>query len=136
MYPWLWFWAPQLHFPLSGAVTQRIAPRTQWFEQHIPENAGNAELEAKITEVASYGKQLGWLMKAVLGLADSGQVTQGESQEALQNLEALQLKVREVKTAYELASTDAVLRAVQACKEQGGEEYQRLLLGLRAVLGE
>ena len=30
MFPWLWLWAPQLHFPWSGDVAQDIEPTTTW----------------------------------------------------------------------------------------------------------
>jgi hypothetical protein len=29
MFPWFWFFAPQLHFPFGGSVAQRIQPDTQ-----------------------------------------------------------------------------------------------------------
>ena len=31
MYPWFRFWAPQLHFPFSGSVAQRIEPDNRMF---------------------------------------------------------------------------------------------------------
>src|ERR671930_2225081 len=81
--PALWPWDPlsaweawtrsiELHAPLSGAVTQAI--RTA-FADHLGQlglvnistaAAGDPELEQRIVEqVASYGRQLGWLLDAV-----------------------------------------------------------------------
>jgi hypothetical protein len=45
VYRWLWFWAPQLHFPWSGNVAQRIEPTTRWFFQGIDPSAGDADIE-------------------------------------------------------------------------------------------
>jgi hypothetical protein len=59
MYPWLWIWAPQLHFPWSGGVAQRIEPNANWFFDSISGQPGNAKIEKKAFGVASYGKQLG-----------------------------------------------------------------------------
>ena len=47
MYPWLWFWAPQLHFPFSGDVKQSIDPDTHWFFGAIHPAAGNSRIEEK-----------------------------------------------------------------------------------------
>ena len=34
MFPWFWFWAPQIHFPWSGDVAQRTDILTA-FERRI-----------------------------------------------------------------------------------------------------
>ena len=47
MFPWFWFWAPQVHFPWSGAVTQRINPNLSWFSDLIEPGAGDPEVERK-----------------------------------------------------------------------------------------
>ena len=68
MNPWLtpYYWFKS---PLSGDVTQDISPN--WFSPTVEVNyAGDKNIEAKvISEVASYGKQLGILSEAVLALA-------------------------------------------------------------------
>lgn len=66
MYPWLWFWAPQVHFPWSGAVSQNIEPNTTWFSSLIKPGAGNAQIERRAFEVASYGRQFGLITEVLL----------------------------------------------------------------------
>jgi hypothetical protein len=53
MFPWLWFYAPQFHFPWSGAVAQRIAPDTHWFFSGIRPGAGDAHIEEQAFGVAT-----------------------------------------------------------------------------------
>src|SRR2546429_8700244 len=55
--PLLWFFRA----PLSGNVAQRIT--APWFSPSLTVNyAGDPAVEDRVvTEVASYGKQLGWL---------------------------------------------------------------------------
>ena len=67
MFPF--FYAPTFEYPLSGDVTQGIAPSLSVDLQGIPE----VEHEV-ITSVASYGAQLGKLTEAVLLLAEKAGV--------------------------------------------------------------
>ena len=69
MFPWLWYWAPQVHFPWSGRVAQQIAPDTHWFFGGIRPGAGDARIEEQAFGVASYGKQLGLITEVLLALA-------------------------------------------------------------------
>ncbi|MEL7026596.1 MAG: hypothetical protein AAGO57_05100 [Pseudomonadota bacterium] len=58
-------WSPTVNFPLSGDVTQDIDPM---FGVEIK---GIVEIERTVlTDVASYGKQLGKVLEALLILAD------------------------------------------------------------------
>src|ERR1700682_6608256 len=61
------FWMFRL--PLSGAVNQRIT--APWFSPSVTVNyAGDPAVEDRVvTEVASYGKQLGWLTEIAIALA-------------------------------------------------------------------
>lgn len=62
MFPF--FFAPKFEYPLSGDVTQAIAPSFADIE-------GVPEVEHEvITSVASYGKQLGKLTEAMLAVAE------------------------------------------------------------------
>lgn len=40
MFPWLWFWAPHIHFPWSGSVAQQIDPNLGWFFGAIQPSSG------------------------------------------------------------------------------------------------
>jgi hypothetical protein len=63
--------------PLSGDVNQRIT--APWFSPSLTVNyAGDPKIEDRVvTEVASYGRQLGWLTEIVLALADKHQPPRG-----------------------------------------------------------
>jgi hypothetical protein len=65
MFPWLWFFAPQVHYPWSGSVAQQIAPDTDWFFGSIRPGAGDARIEQQAFAVASYGKQLGLITEVL-----------------------------------------------------------------------
>jgi hypothetical protein len=82
MFPWLIFWAPQLHFPFSGSVAQQIDPN--WFFGAINPAAGDARIEKQAFEVASYGRQLGLITEVLIELADRRQAAQekGEGRES------------------------------------------------------
>lgn len=60
-----------MQLPLSGDVWQRIA--ASWFSPSTTVNNnynGNPAIEERVTrEVASYGRQLGWLSDIVLAMA-------------------------------------------------------------------
>src|ERR1700688_3505353 len=61
------FWMFRL--PLSGDVAQRIT--APWFSPSLTVNyAGDPAVEDRVvTEVASYGKQLGWITEIAIALA-------------------------------------------------------------------
>ena len=60
------FWI--FRWPFSGNVNERIT--APWFSPSLTVNyAGDAKIEDRVvTEVASYGKQLGWLSRTTLRL--------------------------------------------------------------------
>ncbi len=94
MYPWLWFWSPQFHFPFSGSVAQRIDP--DFFAQ-IPPEAGNGEVEKQIADIASYGRQLGWLTEVLLSRTSPDTVPPEKGAEAQAKLEATYHEIETVK---------------------------------------
>lgn len=95
MVPWLWFWAPQIHWPFSGAVTQDIAPET--FFGAIPATAGDGRIERRAFEEASYGRQLGWLTEVLLAQAGRGGVAAARGEAALDRLETLHGRIETIK---------------------------------------
>lgn len=98
MYPWLWFWAPQFHFPFSGAVAQRIDPDTNWFFGGIRPEAGNGDVEKQIFDVASYGRQLGWITEVLLAQTAKGDVAPATADRALTQLEDVYRQSQAIKT--------------------------------------
>lgn len=135
MFPWVWFWAPQLQLPWSGDVTQRIEPDTQWLFGSIAPTAGNGAIERRVFEdVASYGKQLGLLTEVVLGLAEHGQALPDEVQDTLRRLRDIQARVEEVKRDEYRADERRLTEWLARLKRDHAEEYagarQRLLAAL------
>jgi hypothetical protein len=61
------FWI--FRWPFSGNVNERVT--APWFSPSLTVNyAGDAKIEDRVvTEVASYGKQLGWLTEIAIALA-------------------------------------------------------------------
>ena len=95
MIPSLWFWAPQFHYPLSGAVQQRIDP--DWFFGAIQSQAGNGAIEKKAFDVASYGSQLGWITALLLADDAEAKVPPGKVDDARKKLRDAYKKIEEVK---------------------------------------
>jgi hypothetical protein len=84
--------------PFSGDVSQRIT--APWFSPSLTVNyAGDPKIEDRVvTEVASYGRQLGWLTGIVLALAHkhpSPDDTLRRLQEASDKIEAIKKSVRQ-----------------------------------------
>ena len=98
MYPWLWFWAPQFHFPFSGSVAQRIDPDTSWFFAGIRPEAGNGDVEKQIFDVASYGRQLGLITEVLLANTSKGTIAPKQAAKALAQLEDVYAEVEAVKS--------------------------------------
>ena len=97
MFPWLWFWAPQIHFPWSGSVAQQIEPNLGWFFGAIRPESGNGAVERDAFDVATYGKQLGLINEALLGLSGRGAVTPAQANLALDRLEEIRVKIESLK---------------------------------------
>lgn len=98
MFPWLWFWSPQFHFPFSGSVAQSIEPDTTWFFGGIPPRAGDGGLEQRIHEdVASYGRQLGLITEVLLSLTTRDTITPEQAQESLERLREIHREVEVLK---------------------------------------
>lgn len=96
MMPSVWFWAPQFHFPWSGDVAQRIEPNVVL--DAITPAAGDREVEKRVlTEVASYGQQLGWITELLLDLAAQMPPTSPAGIEAQERLAAIAEKIEKLK---------------------------------------
>lgn len=101
MFPFL-FNSPIIEYPLSGDVVQDISP------SFIAQMKGVPEVEWEVvTEVASYGKQLGKLTEAVLALASVAGADGAE-------IDAVKALAGEVEAAKERAKAQVRARAEQA----------------------
>ena len=127
MFPWLWFWSPTLHFPFSGSVAQQIEPDTSWFFAGIPPWAGNGDLEKKAFEVASYGRQIGWITEVLLADKQSRTVTPAQGAESLEKLQGVYDKIEAAKKQSRAEIADAAASALAKLQEADPDAYDRLL---------
>ena len=94
VYPWLMFWAPQLHYPLSGGVAQQIQPS---FFDSIDPSSGDGTIERRAFEIASYGRQLGLITEVLIALADKIPPGQKDVQESLARLKEIRARIEQIK---------------------------------------
>lgn len=134
MFPWLWFWSPVFHLPFSGSVAQQIEPDTNWFFAGIPQQAGNGLLEKKAFDVASYGRQLGWITEVLLATKGSDAVEPEKADASLQKLEAAYLKIEAVKEKSRAELADAARAALEKLRQADPAAHDLLILGARARL--
>lgn len=125
MFPWFWFWAPQIHWPFSGAVTQDIAPET--FFGAIPRRAGDGQVERRAFELASYGRQLGWLTEALLAQAGRGGLAPADGEAALDKLAALRTRIEAIKAERHAELEADAEAALQRLADADPGALQRLL---------
>jgi hypothetical protein len=115
------------NLPLSGNVTQDINPVTSWLSPQVEFNfAGKREVEADVvSNIASYGKQLGTIIPALLELAGD---TQGA---ALDNLRTLEAKIESTKEKHRsqqvLKSQQELRKELELLKQKDPEALKALL---------
>jgi len=109
--------------PLSGDVNQRIT--APWFSPSLTVNyAGDPAIEDRVvTEVASYGKQLGWLNEIVLALANK----QAVPQETLNRLEKAVQDIETIKKEAQPSALDAANKALDQLRRDQPDKYAELL---------
>lgn len=100
MIPWNLMWSPQWHFPFSGSVAQQISPDTSWFFDAIPPQAGVGDIEQKVFETASYGKQLGLILDVLIPLAEKAKLDSKPDKEALRKLKDAYARIARVKDEH------------------------------------
>ena len=126
MYPWIFFWAPQLYFPWSGDVTQRISPNTSWFSDLIKPGAGDPEIEEKAFGIASYGKQLGIIADVLIEVADSSELKSPESRKALEQLKTISVEVNSLKTSVAQERVDKLFAELETLNTKAPAKFVEL----------
>jgi len=133
MPPWFWFWSPHFYFPFSGSVAQRIEPETDWFFAGIPPSAGNAEMERRIFDIASYGRQLGWITEVLLGMNSAEPEVQAQAAQSLQCLRDTHKRIEAVKTDERATLLNTAAQALEQLRTADPAAYERLLLAAPAA---
>jgi hypothetical protein len=134
MYPWLFFWAPQVHLPWSGNVSQDIEPNTTWFADLIQPGAGNARIEEKAFGVASYGKQLGHLTDLLIELAERSTMLSPEGTKTLDSLREIRQSIEAIKSSEYQSQAQRLVADIEALRQRGGEAYAQLAKQLQPLL--
>ncbi|WP_373991910.1 hypothetical protein [Duganella sp. BuS-21] len=116
---------PFLHLmaPLSGDVWQRIY--SPWFSPALTFNfAGDEAVEARVVaDVASYGKQIGWLNEIVLAQLE-GKAPKAEVVNKLTNAVA---KIEEIKKGKKNEAYRAAVTALDFLADSQPELYKDLV---------
>ena len=134
--------------PLSGDVTQAWA----WWIRSLSQQtgfininnlrSGDPDLEQRIVEeVASYGRQLGWIMEAldvVIGQLKKDELTTDE-RIALRQFDDLVQRVDDMKggsskSPLTLSSIERVLEGVRALKDEDPAAYKKAVSQIREGL--
>jgi hypothetical protein len=134
MFPWFWLWAPQVHLPWSGSVSQHIAPDTDWFFAGIPAQAGDARVEQQAFGVASYGRQLGLITEVLLALAQEAPPSDAKARESVARLQAIRDQIEQLKHAEVERWADALADELRAVQRRGGARARALQQRLQPLL--
>jgi hypothetical protein len=135
MFPWLWFWAPQIHFPWSGSVAQQIEPSTSWFFDGIRPSAGVAGIEKRAFDVATYGRQLGLITEVLLELAERSQPLSAAAARSVERLKAIQAAIENIKVEEDRLSALQIESRLAELKERSSGEFRLLSERLLPLLG-
>ena len=125
MFPWLWIFAPQTYWPLSGAVSQDLVPDA--FFRGIRPGAGVPAIERQVFEQASYGKQLGWLTDVVVEAIDVNALRSDGARQALARLRTLRDTVERIKIEHRRDRADAAIALLRQIEADSPAELRRVL---------
>ncbi|WP_181707597.1 hypothetical protein [Chthonobacter rhizosphaerae] len=118
-------WPTEIKFPGADSNQQVIAPVTNWLSPTVVTYAGDREIEERIvSEVASFGKQLGILTEALLELADD------RPGAGLERLRQVANRVETVKARYHRALEDKAEEAFMALLRADPAAAERLVAAL------
>ncbi|HFQ4984846.1 TPA: hypothetical protein ACGUZ2_004286 [Vibrio vulnificus] len=123
MNPWFSFWFKEVYLPLSGAVEQDISAWANFLSPQIEFNfAGDKVIERDVvSNIASYGTQIGLLSKVVLELSKHS-----KSKEVAE-LSALVQHIEAVKKARKDNIRKTTKEAMDNFQRQDPEAFKRLL---------
>jgi SOS response regulatory protein OraA/RecX len=119
--------------PFSGGNWQTID--TNWWSPNIAVNfAGNPAVEREVSEdVASYGRQIGWLNDIVVALATAAPEAvkaHAAAENSLAKLKAAQKKIEEIKQRRKTTALDTARDALAELGSTDKDGYARLVRSL------
>ncbi|HEY1474341.1 MAG TPA: hypothetical protein VGF53_09690 [Pseudolabrys sp.] len=117
-------------FPGAGGNWQEIF--TRWWSPNISLNfAGDAGIEREVNEdVASYGRQIGWLndiVEALVAAAPNAVKANTAAEDSLKKLQDAQQKIDAIKRRRKTSALDKARTALSALDQ---DDYKRLLRSL------
>lgn len=136
MNPWLVFWSPQIHLPFGGDVAQRIEPNTNWFFDSITASAGDATIERKAFEIASYGRQLGLITEVLIDMAGKTQPTTKDGKKSLERLKQIQTQIEGLKARDASEVVRDIQSLVRRLKQNYRDEYPQLRQQIERALAD
>jgi len=120
-------------FPGAGGNWQEIM--TRWWSPNISLNfAGNAGIEREVNEeVASYGRQIGWLNDIVLALAEAAAPqTPKRADDSLSKLKEAADRIAKIKKRRSTSALSAARDALDRLKATDKTAYNYLVSTLQA----
>ncbi len=132
MWPWMWInYAPNYRLAGTGDWAQQVDTNTV-MDALTRSGSTNPAVERKAIDIASYGKQLGWITEVLLGLdAKDDADVQRQAVASLQQLRVVHQKIDALKpvgpapTAVDL--TEAAAMALMKLFEADRAAYEALL---------
>ena len=125
---------PNFLFPGAGGNWQTID--TRWWSPNVSMNfAGNPAVEREVTEdVASYGRQIGWLNEIVTALVkiEGRESVARHAADALEKLEEAQDKIKKIKKRREDTAISNARAALANLAATDKDSYSRLVRSLDA----
>lgn len=134
--PWQTVWAPNVNFPWSGSVAQRIEPNTNWFFGAIDPDAGDARMEKKAFEKASYGRQLGLITDILLALAAESTKIDRSEDSSLSRLTKISDEIEKIKKEEASSTADTIEERLKWLKRTNKLEYELLSSKIRSILSD
>ncbi|MFZ2973858.1 MAG: hypothetical protein WA049_14575 [Ferribacterium limneticum] len=134
--PWQTVWAPNLNFPWSGSVAQKIEPSTSWFFGAIDPDAGDARMEKKAFEKASYGRQLGLITEILLALAKESTKIDRSKESPLSRLTEIKDAIEEIKKKEASSTADNIEERLKWLKKTNKLEFELLAGRIKSILGD
>jgi hypothetical protein len=140
-----WARALEINQPLSGDVTQAIRAA---LVEHLGQiglinlnigRSGDPEVEGRIVaEVASYGRQLGWIVEALDALvrAERGEPAQDGDDRALDRVGELRAQVQAVKRRAAAERVDRLVADIRELRADPGTNADALRSLREALDGE
>lgn len=136
MSPWNMFWAPSFYFPWSGNIAQDIDPNTNWFFGAIAADAGDGRIERKACEIASYGRQLGWLTEILLELVEKQDSLPADVMASVERLKNVRAQIERLKKDDALSISREIEERVARLQQKYPEELTRLGSRLSPLLDQ